>query len=352
MRLRLPSLQNKLLRPLTAGLLVIGVVLAVALPASGAMLGPRSMTMSSSVVSAQSIYRFDFDLSTAGPLGSILIQYCTNTPEVNDPCVAPAGLTVAGVALTAQSGAVGFSVAAGTNANTIIISRSVMPNSVGSVSYTFTGAINPNANGTYFARIQTFASTDASGPASDYGSIAFAINNRLSISADVDPFLIFCAALTIPNLNCEDTVGDFIDFGELSSQRPASGSSQVFAATNAKDGYSVTVDGTTLTSGNNIISQISFRDVSRPGTPQFGLNLKSNSSPAGGGEAVGPGVGQPSTDYNLPNFYQFNKGDIVVATDAPDDARRYTVSYVVNVPNNQAPGVYVSTITYIALGSF
>jgi len=352
MRLSLPSRLNRIFHPITAVLLIVVFILAVTLPASGAMLGPRSMTMSSSVISSQATYRFDFDLSTAGPLGSILIQYCTNTPEVNDPCVAPAGLSVANVALTTQSGAVGFSVAAGTNANTIVISRPVLPSAVGSVSYTFGGAVNPSSNGTYFTRIQTFASTNATGPASDYGSIAFAINNRLSISADVDPFLIFCAALTIPQLNCTGTVGDFIDFGELSSQRPASGSSQVFAATNAKDGYSVTVDGTTLTSGNNIINQIIFRDVSRPGTPQFGLNLRSNSSPSGGGEAVGPGVGAPTTNYNLPNFYQFNKGDIVIATDTPDDARRYSVSYIVNVPTNQASGVYVSTITYIALGSF
>lgn len=352
MRLHFPSRQNKYLRPFTAGLVLIGLILAVTLPASGAMLGPRSMTMSSSVISSQATYKLAFDLSTAGTLGSILIQFCTNTPEVNDPCVAPVGQSVANVTLTDQSGAVGFAIAAGTNANTIVLSRAALPSAVGQVSYTFAGAVNPSANGTYFTRIQTFASTNATGAASDYGSIAFSVNNRLSISADVDPFLIFCAALTIPQLNCSNTVGDFIDFGELSTQRPAVGTSQVFTATNAKDGYNVTVAGTTLTSGNNIISQIVNRDVSRPGTAQFGMNLRANSSPSSGQEANGPGVGAPTTNYNLANFYQFNNADIVIAADKPDDARRYTISYIVNVPNSQASGVYVSTITYIALGSF
>ena len=321
-------------------------------PVYGAQLGKRQLQISNSVSSATNVYRLGFDLSTPGPLGSVVVQFCSNSPFVDDPCTAPTGMNVAAATISAQSGQTGFSIATGTNSNQLVLSRSVAVSTVGAVSYTFLNVVNPNSAGSYYAKVQTFATTDGTGPAGDYGGIAFNINSDLTISAEVPPYLTFCTAVSIPILSCASASGDYINFGELSSTRASLGTSQLLSATNAKTGYNVTLTGTTLLSGSNAINALAARDVSRPGTAQFGLNLRANASPGGGGDPSGPGLGGPVNNYNLPNFYQFVPGDIVIAASKPDDLRLYTASYVVNVPKSQAAGVYVSTVTYICLGNF
>lgn len=344
--------RHRLLSGATVSLLLLMIWQVLAAPASGVLLGPRSLQISSGVISTTSIYKLTFDLSTPGQLGSIALQFCANSPNFNDICVTPPGLSVADAVLAEQSGQTGFTISAASDATNLILTRPPAPSTVQTLSYTFENIMNPSVVGSYFVRMLTFASSDASGPNSDYGGVVFAVNNNLSVTAEVPPFLIFCAALTIPTLDCENAEGNYINFGELSSVRPSFGTSQVLSATNAKDGYNVTLTGTTLTSGNNEITPITAADVSRPGTAQFGLNLRANNSPSGGTEPVGPGVGAPAGSYGSANFYQFKPGDTIISTTRPDDVRRYTASYLVNVPRTQAPGVYVSTVTYICLGNF
>jgi hypothetical protein len=321
-------------------------------PAYGAQLGNRTLQLSDDQVSAKADYLLSFKLSTAGMLGSVSVQFCSNDPFPEDSCTVPAGLDVSSAVLSSQSGPGGFAISPATTANELVLSRSPSTAIIGSASFHFTGVTNPSAAGSYYARVQTFATGDATGPASDYGGIAFAIANSLAISAEVPPYLTFCTGITIAGLDCTNASGDYIDLGELSSQRASSGSSQMLVATNAVDGYDVSVQGTTLTSGNNIINALASNDVSRPGVSQFGFNLRANSTPAVGNNPTGPGVAGPQSNYNQPNSYRFVSGDTIIANAVPDDRREYTASYVVNVSATQAPGVYVSTLTYICLASF
>jgi hypothetical protein len=322
------------------------------MPAYGAQLGNRSLQLSDNVAGDKSTYLLSFSLSTAGNLGSIEVDFCSNDPIPADPCSMPGGFTMASSALSAQSGQTGFAIAGSSSANHIVLTRIAAPAAPGPVSYTFTNATNPAAPGSYYVRVQTFASTDASGSASDYGGIAFAILNNVSISAQVPPYLIFCTGTAIPQPNCASASGDYINFGELSSQHANAGSSQMLSATNSTSGYTITISGTTLESGNNVIAALASNDVSRPGTAQFGVNLRANSSPAVGNDPNGPGSGTPAANYDSPNFYRFVAGDVIASSPAPDNIRIYTASYVVNVPPAQAPGVYVSTMTYICLATF
>ncbi|MBC7708167.1 hypothetical protein H7Y63_03020 [Polaromonas sp.] len=320
--------------------------------AYGAHLGNRYLQLSSSTVGATTTYHLVIDLSTAGPLGSIDVKFCDSSPASPDPCQSPSGFNIKNAVLSGQTGQTGFSISPASTVNDLLLTRPTAPSTVGTVSYTFTGVTNPNAVGTYYVRILTYASTDASGAYSDYGGIAFAINRDLSISAEVPPYLIFCTGIAIPTLNCNSAVGDYINFGELSSARPSVGTSQILSSTNAKSGYNVTLSGTTLTSGNNAITPLISSDVSRPGTAQFGLNLRANASPTSGDEPNGPGSGTPLTGYDAANFFRFVPGDKIIASTKPDEMRRFTASYLVNVPKSQSPGVYVSTVTYICLGNF
>lgn len=340
--LRLPSV-----------VLIIAIIVLSALTNSSAdILADKSATLSTADISATSTYRIRFSIPSAITFGSLEIQICSNDPFPQRPCTFPAGIDMTGATLSAQSGATGFVIAPGSTANRIVLTRVPSAAPAGAVSYTLDNIVNPSSPGSYYIRMQTFDTSDASGTKSYEGGIAYAIVNPISIKATVPPYLVFCTGVTIQGLNCTNSTGDYIDFGELSFRNTASGSSQILAATNAQSGYNVTVDGTTMTSGTNEIAAIPSNDVSRPGTPQFGLNLTANSTPAGGSATSGPGVAIPVAGYTQSNLYQFVDGDTLITWPVPDNLRLYTVSYIVNVPKDQAPGVYVTTLTYIALGTF
>lgn len=322
------------------------------LPASSAQLGNRRLTLSNNNVSATSDYLASFSLSTAGTLGSITIQFCTNDPLPTSVCIPPNGLDASGATLSTQTGPGGFAIDPASTVNQIVLTRTPAAEPVGPVSFHFTGIINPDTAGPHYARIQTYATGDATGPGSDYGGLAFSINDALAISALVPPYLTFCTGITISGLNCTNATGNYLDLGELSSSSARSGTSQMLVATNAVDGYNVTMQGNTMSSGTNAINALASNDVSRPGTSQFGLNLRANSTPAGGSNPSGPGVASPLPNYNQSNSYRFVSGESIIANSVPDDVRLYTADYIVNVPLTQAAGTYVSTITYICLASF
>jgi hypothetical protein len=339
-----------------AVLLVSGVGIWLGRPpaAYGAVLDHRALQVVNNEAGVTTQYELSFDLMTAGVLGSVDVQFCANDPLPGTPCVAPVGLDVSAAVMSQQLAGPGDFAIDTTNstANDLLLTRT--PSNVGAqpVSLDFTGVVNPSAPGAYYVRLQTFAAADGTGTAIDYGGIAFDITNQLAINAEVPPYLIFCTGITIPNLNCSEAQGDFLDFGLLTPAHADSGTSQLLVATNAGDGYSVTVTGTTLTSGNNTIVSLTTNDVSRPGTAQFGFNLRANAAPSVGSNPSGPGVGAPSSNYNQPDSYRFADGDIIIANSVPDDVRLYTASYIANVPPTQAAGVYVSTLTYVCLAEF
>lgn len=318
---------------------------------SGADLGRRSFTLSSSEISAKTTGTLFLTLPNADILGTLVAEFCINSPLPEDSCIAPAGFDVSSAVLTNQSGPGGFIISPLTSANKVVFTR---PPSVasGTVSLELNGIMNPSTPGSYFIRLQTYPTSDATGEASNQGGIAFSIFNALAISALVPPYLLFCTGITIPLQRCDEADGDFIDFGELSAARVSSSSSQMVAATNAIDGYTISVEGTSMASGSNIITPMSTNDISRPGTSQFGLNLQANSAPAAGRAVAGPGIGMPLAAYARSDSYRFVPGERLVATTAPDELREYTASYIVNVSKSQPPGVYVTTLTYICLASF
>lgn len=332
--------------------LLIGVWPYLSPSVYGDKLGDRSLKISNSTVNEQAKYALSFTFSSAGTLGSIKIQFCSNDPFPGASCDAPSGFDASSASLTSQSGETGFSINGSSTANTIILSRTPSANAVVPASYTFDNITNPSSEGTYYVRLQTFAADDATGPVSDYGGLAFAINSLIRISVEVPPYLVFCTGIKIATFNCSSASGSYVKFGELSSKYTSSGSSQMMAATNAASGYGITMSGATMTSGNNTIKAMPSLDVSRPATSQFGLNLRANNDPVVGANVQGSGSGSVVTAYYKKNFYKFHSGDTVAGATGADEYRRYTISYIVNVSKNQSPGVYSSTVTYICLANF
>jgi hypothetical protein len=300
----------------------------------------------------QSVYHFSFDILNSNPIGSIRFQFCSETPLIDNPCTPPNGFDASTTTLTTQAGETGFSVDPSSDVNDIILTRPPVVTTPGSVSYDFSNVQNPTNEGSYFVRIQTYASSDISGAYTDAGGLAFVINNPISISTEVPPYLLLCGGVTITDFDCDTTAGDYINFGELSSQATKSASTQLVLATNASSGYNLYADGTTMTAGNSIIPALTTSDVSRPGTSQFGFNFVANSTPAVGSDPVGPGSAIVDTNYAIANQYRFGNGELVASSPSASDYRKFTISYIVNIANSQPPGIYVTTLTYVAVASF
>jgi len=316
------------------------------------LLPQRSIQIVNSAASAVTNYKISFNLATAGTLGSIKAEFCTNDPLVDDPCTVPAGLDLSGATVTAQTGETGFSIGSGTDANTLILSRTPAAANAQPVSYTLGNITNPSIFGSYYVRLQTFASSDASGTRTDHGGLAFAINDNVSITSKVPPYLLFCSGITITSFDCDSAAGSYINFGNFSAATTSTAQTQLLVATNAGNGYDISYQGTTLTSGNNIIPALTTADVSRPGVSQFGINLAGNQDPAVGQEPAGPGSGGAINGYDQTNRYKFVPNDTLARSSSTSDYKKYTVSYIANVARDQAAGVYVSTLTYVAAANF
>ncbi|MGH7142314.1 MAG: hypothetical protein ACREF5_02485 [Candidatus Saccharimonadales bacterium] len=341
-------------RPLVLAVLILAIFVYSILPkAYGAQLPSRSLTLSDNLPSQSATYLLGFNVPATETLGSIELKVCSNDPIFSDVCTVPSGFDISSSILSGQTGETGFSIySPGTNSNTVVLTRMPFTAVEGAVSYTFQGVINPSAAGTYYGRLQTFTTSHASGSPTDYGGIAFSINSQLQVSTTVPPYLLFCAGVTITGFDCSTATSAYVNFGNFTNSAASSAQIQILTATNADNGFTMSAYGTTMTSGNDVINAMDNQDVSRPGISQFGLNLVANQTPLVGQNPLGPGVAAPTGDYDLANWFKFTSGDELVSANQPSDYKEFTVSFIVNIPNGQPIGIYVTSLTYICLANF
>ena len=324
-------------------------------------------------------HRFEFTLPGGNNVGSIKFEYCT-IAQVN-ACVMPTGLNTngAGVTYGGETGVTGFTLNKDTNGSPYLTRAAEAVGTNVNVTYQLNGVTNPSpANYTFYVRIQTFSSTDATGTPLDSGSVAASTANPIVLSGVMPESLIFCTGETITANagvpDCTSAIGGEIEFNQLfSPSDTATATSQFAASTNAGAGYVVTVNGTTLTSGSNTIPAMGTAGPGNlgiaptRGTSQFGMNLVANtaavaSSFPGTSANVAPTPngtdlrGQATPEYNDQDTFKYANGDAVARSDfntaGPTNGQIFTASYIVNVAGNQMSGTYSTTLTYICTPTF
>lgn len=124
------------------------------------------------------------------------------------------------------------------------------------------------------------------------------------------------------------------------------------ASTNSVNGYIITYNGPTLTSGGSTIAGMA-KNTSNTNSDQFGMNLRANITPIAGAEPLG-GSGTPSADYNTVDQYRFvaNTPTAIANAAGQTMTTTYTVSFIVNVATATAAGAYATTLTYICTANF
>ncbi|HZP55506.1 MAG TPA: hypothetical protein VFB03_01915 [Candidatus Saccharimonadales bacterium] len=354
MTVGLKNVGYKLLTVCLIGLLVTVSSLMFPRGAKAAQLVNRFVQLSSATPSIATSYELDFTYASVSNVGSVVFEFCDNSPNQADPCNVPTGFSATGASLSAQSGNTGFSFdGADSTVNKVVISRPSAAIIPSASSYTLDNVVNPSiSNYAVYVRISTYASSDGSGSSTDYGSAAFSTSTQLAVGAFIPPFLTFCVGVSLA-VDCSSSTGNNVDLGVFKTSSPSTGTSQFSVATNDVSGYNITIDGTTMTSGNNVIPALSSPSFSAIGHSQFGINLRHNTFPNVGADPDGlGGVGNPTPDYNQPNLFVFRDSDSIANSSTSSYFRRMTVSYLVNIDSSQPPGIYASTFTYIATVQF
>ena len=329
--------------------LIIFVIPASAIPLR---FQDRSLYMNSSTPGATTFHTLSFQYMTPAVTGSLDILYCVD-PIPYHPCVTPPGLDVSHAVLSSQTGETGYSILS-QDANHIVLTRTPTMMTNSSSSYKFDNIVNPTDTSTAFAvRLKTHATTDATGPKIDFGSVRGQVVNGIYIETQVPPILVFCLAEQVDNDCATSNDNYYTDMGELSPQSTLTARSQMMVGTNATGGFAITANGTSMAAGTNVIDSPSVPTASKPGTNQFGFNLVENTVPAVGSNPEGTWANAvASPDYGVPNQYKFVSGDVVAYSPNVSLMKKFTVSYILNASNSLRPGVYNTTITYIASGRF
>lgn len=314
----------------------------------------RSLLMHSTLPGVTTTYDLSLDYMTMASVGSLDMLFCIS-PIPYEPCVTPPGLDVSQADLTAQTGETGFAISNRT-ANHLVLTRTPqMIAQPGSRSqYTFSNIKNPTDATTSFSiRLRSHASTDATGPHIDFGSVKGQIGDGITLETQVPPMLIFCAAQQVED-NCASTNGNyFSDMGTLSKDTTLTAQSQMAVGTNASAGFAVTVVGTPLAAGTSVIDAPTSPTESRLGVNQFGINLVQNDILNVGRNPEGDWANaQPTAGYGQPNKFMYVSGDVIASSPNVSLMKKFTISYITNTSPNLRAGFYVTTLNYVASGRF
>jgi hypothetical protein len=227
-----PSLK-RILYTMLAALFVVAGLPMLQPKAAAAQFSTRSIQLSDSGVSGGSItsgvgsgtnvtYRVSFT-PTAAVAQSMVIDFCTQDPIINDTCTAPTGMTAAtGLSnVSGTAGGTGWSLTASAGRAKISSDANPAHNIVGATPQIFdlTGITNPSTTGTFFARMYsyannswgTYSSATSVGNFVDYGGTAIAITNTVTITARVQEQLTYCVTTADPTTwvtqhDCSDSV--------------------------------------------------------------------------------------------------------------------------------------------------
>jgi len=186
----------------------------------------------------------------------------------------------------------------------------------------------------------------------DTGALAISIiaDDSVAVSAQVDPTITF---------SISDVV---IGFGDLSSStgRWATGTTGTDAsdpatptaahtmqiATNADNGWAITYNGATLTSGSNTIDVASV-DEDSDGTQnseEFGIGASTN-----GDSTVATGY---LRDGDADFTFVASTTTTLISESAPTATETISMSYLANITGDTEAGDYSTSITYIATATF
>ena len=363
---------NKSVFMLFSLLLFFYALVAITGEAYAAQITNRSLSVSSSQPGVTATWTYKMSLSRITPVQSIRFQMCTTAIGA---CTVPTGWTNAG---SSSGGSVGIgngfsgdksmSDSLAVKSSTNVTLPSVTPSSV-----VFNTVTNPTTTATYFVRITTYSDATYTTLIDD-GVVASSTATQIDLTTKVNEVLNFSvsASASAPGSNCTPlggtsalTLGDIN--GVLNSSTAYDAHSYFRVNTNAAGGVNVYYSGDTLKTGgaiNTIAAIGSSSSVSSPGIAQFGLGLDSADTQGSNGYSMtnllpvtpydqGSGVlGTASTKFAFDTGSLTSPVSIASVVNSTVSCDTGSVRYVSNISTTTKPGIYKTSISYIAVPTF
>ncbi|MEX2209403.1 MAG: hypothetical protein WD603_03775 [Patescibacteria group bacterium] len=295
---------------------VLSLATATAVYAAG--MGDTSVTLTNENPSATGVgYTFEFNPETTG---STIRRVEFQVGTTQGGSTVPTGMTTTSASLGTVSGLSGTWTEDVSVNGLLEISNATGSTPTNPLSVEFTGIDNSSVEGTYYFRISTY-DADTGGNLIDQDDVAFPIeSSTVTVSADVGQTLSFALSATSANL------------GTLSDSSVSTDDHTLTVSTNASGGYTLTGQGSTLTSGSDTVPFVTDGTVTT-GVSEYGV-------------AFAGASGHPAGDQDLTTT------TTVASSTGPVSNATTTATYKASIVASQPAGSYQSSITYIATATF
>jgi hypothetical protein len=329
----------------------------------------RSISMSSAKPSASpTTYSVSFKASESYDLKTLIVDFCSNSPEAGQDCTAPGGFTVSGspgISNFAINGSAPGGSWTGTSQNsgrTLVVAgsaaASISPGDV--ITFDITTVTNPGSVTSFFGRILTYsfaAPTYSANDTDNYkesGGTALATANGIGFVFQVPESLQFC----VYKVTCGDVPDLILGHGPhmaLDDSQIDTDTAKASISTNALNGATIVGygDAPTLSPGVRI----------NPTTPN-GSSVLIVAGTEAFGIRIGPSTGEISANFcyrdsNAPNKYCFSNAMATTgtnltrqATAGPISGTVLTFTFAATASKTTQAGTYTTIISLVAVGEY
>lgn len=369
------------------------IVLAMVLPAlvinsrvNAAQVEQRSIDISTSEANATGVtYSVSFDTATTSNLNGLVVQFCSDSPIIGETCSTAAGDVPdmgATPTVTNQSGATFTVDGANSDGDTLVLTgtNTSVPSGT-TVSFDITGVTNPDTpNVSFYGRIVTYATAAGAqsyaagtpGTHVDDGGIAMSTAEQITVTARVQERLEFCVGDSDANASndCSDISGNDVDLGVLTpgaanyaSVNPIDDTQIGHArlSTNAFNGAAIQYYATELQVSGATCSGTTTTDQCINEKTTAAANIAASASTEEWGMAVtsviddGATTGQELTvASNYDNQYHMTTlaSTSLASSSSIVDNEQLEIDFGATPHTTTPTGVYSSTLTFVATGTF
>jgi hypothetical protein len=289
-----------------------------------------------SAAGATIVVTFPADFNFTGKaIGSVTFTHgATTGAEASEPLLAAPSATAWGAVFSGTQSRV-LTLTAPTDG---IGTAALAPNDKVILTYTSANAINGSTATSYNVTV-----TSSFG---DSGSILVNLltDDQVLVSATVPQSLTFSISDNTIGFGALTSASARFATGDTNGGAAEAEAHNIIVGTNAANGYSVNLSGTTLTYGGNTITAIGASNVaSAPGTEQFGLRMTASG-----------GTGVVSAPYAAAGF-AFDSAafpDQVASASGASADTTYSVRYLANIGSATEAGSYSAALTYTATANY
>lgn len=149
-----------------------------------------------------------------------------------------------------------------------------------------------------------------------------------------------------------------VDLGVVAIDSASTGSATFTVKAYLSGGYVVATVSDPPRNGSYTLTNMVTATTSSPGTEQFGINLRANTSPTtvGADPVQLPDAsfsfGQVSAGYNTPNQFKYVKNDVIAYSDKSSGITEFTMSYLMNINETTPAGIYTMQHNLVATATY